>query len=246
MTEEHNGPSRFDAKLLDKLVDGELDADARRELLSALDETSGGWRRCALAFLEAQAWRSELRVVVGKSGSPESQNAKVACIRRSPFWQIRRAAVLAAALTMAFVTGWLLGPRGHGRRDDNVPVVAAGIRPSDESDGVPPDDERPGPEVLGTLAPAPVRLAGVLALQVDDQGKPREIRIPVLEGPGVDTRWLLQQPPAIRASVVQALERRGHKVEAHRQLLTVDLKDGRKLVLPVDEVDVRFAHRVYQ
>jgi hypothetical protein len=68
----------------------------------------------------------------------------------------------------------------------------------------------------------------------------------VIEGPGIDTRWLLEQPPAIRASVVQALERRGHKVEAHRQLLTVNLKDGRKLILPVDEVDVRSANRVYQ
>ncbi len=49
--------------LLDRLVDGELPADERRALLQSLDSRPDGWRRCALAFLEAQSWRSELRTV---------------------------------------------------------------------------------------------------------------------------------------------------------------------------------------
>jgi hypothetical protein len=86
----------------------------------------------------------------------------------------------------------------------------------------------------------------MLALEVDDHGQPRTLQVPVIEGRGIDVRWLLEQPPAIRASVVHALERRGHRVEAHRQLVTLGLKNGRKLILPVDEVDVRFAGRVFQ
>ena len=44
----------------DRLVDGELSEEDRRELLAGLDDEVGGWRRCALAFLEAQCWKQSL------------------------------------------------------------------------------------------------------------------------------------------------------------------------------------------
>ncbi len=55
-----------DRRVLDRLVDGELGVDERRELLAALDDEPGGWRRCALAFLEAQAWRWQLGRMAGE------------------------------------------------------------------------------------------------------------------------------------------------------------------------------------
>ena len=45
----------------DRLVDGELTTDEYREMLTTLDEEPGGWRRCAMAFLEAQAWTWEIQ-----------------------------------------------------------------------------------------------------------------------------------------------------------------------------------------
>ena len=62
----HSRPNRVlgqnpdDPRLLDLLVDGELTPGERRELLTRLDEQPEGWRRCALAFLEAQAWQQDL------------------------------------------------------------------------------------------------------------------------------------------------------------------------------------------
>ena len=50
----------FDDVLFDRLVDGELSAAERRTLLASLDGRPSGWRRCALAFLEAQTWQDEL------------------------------------------------------------------------------------------------------------------------------------------------------------------------------------------
>ena len=47
-------------ELLDRLVDGELSEAAYRQTLDRLDETPDGWRRCAMSFLEQQAWRREL------------------------------------------------------------------------------------------------------------------------------------------------------------------------------------------
>ncbi len=51
---------RNQRRVLDRLVDSELGPQQRREVLAALDEEPGAWRECALAFLEAQAWRLQL------------------------------------------------------------------------------------------------------------------------------------------------------------------------------------------
>src|SRR5689334_5820758 len=50
-----------DERLLDLLVDGELDDPRRRQLLLTFEEKPSGWRRCALAFLEAQSWGSSFK-----------------------------------------------------------------------------------------------------------------------------------------------------------------------------------------
>jgi hypothetical protein len=52
-------PEHLDA-WLDRLVDGEVAEPQRRALLSRLEQSPDGWRHCALAFLEAQAWREAL------------------------------------------------------------------------------------------------------------------------------------------------------------------------------------------
>jgi len=104
---EINDPETLDARLFDRLADGELDEAGRRALLSRLDDIPGGWRRCALAFLEAQAWRSELRVTAGRSDVAVVAPA----FRRgglSRGVRARRAARLALALVAAFTCGWLI------------------------------------------------------------------------------------------------------------------------------------------
>ena len=53
--EQFSDDARFD-----RLVDGEASPEEYRELLATLDDEPGGWRRCALAFLEAQALEREL------------------------------------------------------------------------------------------------------------------------------------------------------------------------------------------
>ena len=51
---------------LDLLVDGQLNDEERRRLLSRLDATPDGWRRCALSFVEAQMWQQDLGGIVPK------------------------------------------------------------------------------------------------------------------------------------------------------------------------------------
>ena len=68
---------------LELLADGELDEDARRELLLRLDQTSDGWRRCACAFLENQCFREAFqRAPAAEPAEPGSPQ-----IERNSLWK---------------------------------------------------------------------------------------------------------------------------------------------------------------
>jgi hypothetical protein len=57
----------------------------------------------------------------------------------------------------------------------------------------------------------------------------------------------MDQPSALPPFVLQALERAGHRVRQDRQFVPIDLDDGRRVVLPVDQVEVQFVgHREFQ
>lgn len=249
MNRDHVAPETADQELLDLLVDGELDAARRRELLLQLDSLPGGWRQCAVTFLEAQAWSSDLRGADQEPGGGSLRTSSAAPARRLPVDRLRNWSILATSVVCAFVAGWISRPTPA------APVTASAVAPTvniaeqklvaaEGTEGETASLEK-SPDA-GEPAAGGMRVAGVLTLKFDDDGQEREMKLPVLDGSDIDVREWLDQPPAINASAVQALERRGHKVESHRQLLTVNLKDGRKLFLPVDQVGVRFAHRVYQ
>src|SRR5258708_3997103 len=116
MNDEINDAGTLDERLFDRLADGELDTAARRALLSRLDDVPGGWRLCALAFLESQAWRSEMRLAAGKSGTAV-MSREIARGDRAQVAHSRRASLLALALVAAFAGGWLVRPGGEAVRD---------------------------------------------------------------------------------------------------------------------------------
>jgi len=99
-------------RLIDLLVDDELDPGARRSLFDRLDAEPDGWRRCALAFLETQSWRAAI--------APMACEPAPARVRRG-----NRALGLvgiAAALLGAFVLGWAMHG-GTPRRGEVVAVL---------------------------------------------------------------------------------------------------------------------------
>jgi anti-sigma factor RsiW len=104
---------------IDLLLDGELPAEERRALLLRLDATADGWKRCALAFLEAQAWREAFQ-----QPACEVLPKPIAAIRprahKFPPWLARAAVVMAA-----FGLGWAARiPRGEAAKPSvaSVPV----------------------------------------------------------------------------------------------------------------------------
>jgi hypothetical protein len=98
---------------LDRLVDGDLNADQQRALLTALENQPDGWRRCALAFIEAQTLRGEFRRM---AAADEAANQQLdvreqpsvifrGVARRHSAMRTLRWLAIAASLLVAFTLG---------------------------------------------------------------------------------------------------------------------------------------------
>ena len=249
MNDENQMSPNDDARLLDLLADGELDGHERRELLVRLDAEPDGWRRCALAFLEAQAWRHGLQAISHEPAPTGVTEALAAAAvgrpQRAP--SVTSVLALAATFLLAFGLGWALHvPRSAMENVPSSRELASGPEHS-TAPATHGDPEAATDTVAGAQSAAsPIRAVGVLTWSVDDNGEERTVVMPVVEGPGIDEEWLRRQPSVVPASLRRTLESRGHHVEEHRELINLSLEDGRQLLVPVDKVEVRFANRVYQ
>src|SRR4029079_16724183 len=103
---------------LERLVDGELAADEYRALLASLDDEPGGWRRCALAFLENQALAGELGAIRSKLDlssnsdqvAPTEKHERVRRTRQQIWRQMPVLLAMAASFLAAFALG-VVAPR---------------------------------------------------------------------------------------------------------------------------------------
>lgn len=225
---------------IDLLVDGELDEPRRRALLLALEVAPDGWRRCALAFLEAQTWRGTLGGAAVAAVAPARQLATPipatpavapAMRKRSGRLPARGSLLaLAASLAIAFATGhWW---RGAVPAESAPQGMAKNLQPP------PPAAPEPAPGSGHSLDGAQL-----VSLEVaHGQGTQRHtVQLPVFDHQKPQEQWLAQAEAAGPTPAVLAeLERRGIQVSQRRQLVPVTLSDGRELIVPVKEVDLQF------
>jgi hypothetical protein len=245
-----------DDRRFDLLVDGELSPPERRDLLANLDDEPGGWRRCALAFLEAQAWREDLGAL--RQEATVSDSSTSVSSSQGHHWLFRTSGTLsamAASFLVAMALGWWIYGRGDsGDVAPGVPVeVAEEVLPP-----VAPAIE-PAPQLVRE-EPGEVRQPGMMPDERADhwrwvtltpeQGIPdgtQPVRLPAVEADAVDEAWLQSLPAGVPGEVLDALRQAGHRVRHHRQIVPFPLEDGRSLLVPVDEVDVRYVgNKLYQ
>ncbi|MCA9203939.1 MAG: hypothetical protein KDA59_12865 [Planctomycetales bacterium] len=229
----------IDDRQLARLVDGELTRSEYREVLRSLDDSNDGWRRCALAFLEAQAL-SEALGPAGQSpaaDSPQTSESLIVSARRSHVWPVALAA--AASFLLAFGLGL---------------VVRHALQNQFDSPGNPMMASVDGPSVIGTPNDAGPKQAageaipsfnGAVRLVVDDgRGQRREVELPVR---GFDPSSTTADPMAgLPPALVDVVERMGHDVDRHEQFVPVALDDGSHLVIPVEHMRIVPVSRKYQ
>jgi hypothetical protein len=253
----------FDAALLDRMVDGEIDDRQQREVLARLDDEPDGWRRLALAFVEAQVWRNELRCEAdahGAASSPVASSPTASSptgiaaplpvtvprgpsIQRPDVPRWNRALAIAASILVAFTLG--LVSRGYWPRGG----IENGIRPSSGDQGALFDGELAEGAQIGEMTAAPLAAGdgrgrasahGQPTIRLAVQGRESSIDLPLVDAADVDPRWLNSPPTAVPRHVQTALERTGYRVQQQRQIVPIDLEDGRKVFVPVDQIEVQF------
>jgi hypothetical protein len=224
---------RDEERVLDRLVDGELGEAEHRELLAGLDDEPGAWRRCALAFLEAQTWRGELSTLAAEPlvASPARKSLK-----RSSIWGLCLA--VAASLLVAFGLGMkyqsvgrLLQAGNSPRQSNDEPSQWA----QDEWSEPEEDWSRPEAESVAE-SPAEVGQTITLALADGDEAE-REIRLPVSNAAEGDQAWN-ESESTMPSELLQSLQQGGLEVRRQQRFMPIDLSDGRRLIVPIEEIEI--------
>lgn len=214
--------------MIDRLVDGELTEQEQRELLTACEADPERWKDMALAYVEAQTWRSELSNVVKEpqtpptilrmedSVTPRSQLSSTppsSTRQRSTSWRMFQ---VAAMLFLSLTVGY-----GVGTINLDSP-------------------EQPPGSNVAVEPTAPIN-GEQLVVWVPDQesGGLQPMQVPVNNVTNLD-RSKLNQHQELSRELSNALTDDGHEVTQHRTWHPVQLRDGRGAFIPTDNINVQF------
>jgi hypothetical protein len=222
-----------DETLFDRLVDGEISSADRRRLLASLDDRPGGWRRCALAFLEAQSWRTDLgRAVREAEMAPASSHALPATAVNN--WFARRRAMAGLAIAAGLLVGFGLGSIWQGGGNGS-----AGVGKGPDNRLVEVTDP---PESVSPVN----RSRDALTFWVrDSAGAAQPVHVPLVDAGTLDRQLGVQFRPGLPESVREHLERNGYDVQSTRRYAPLWLENGRSLVVPVEDTRIVPVRPVY-
>jgi hypothetical protein len=218
-----------DDSVFDRLVDGELAADERRELLASLDEVPEGWRRCALSFLEAQCLRESFGQLVHDAAATTDMVATTGSPRRTP---IRRTMdrglawlAIAASLLVAFTLGTITrnggAPIAGNQTVSTEPQIAEVVPPPHSL----PSDASTAHDALTLF----VR---------DDTGQTRPLRVPLVDAGTLGKQLGLQFQSGVPADVRAQLQNRGFDIRSKQSFAPLWLENGRPMLVPVEDTKI--------
>ncbi|MCE9544241.1 MAG: hypothetical protein K8T25_01765 [Planctomycetia bacterium] len=250
-------------RAIDLLVDGELSDADERALLASLDaedrSATSAWRRVALAFVEAQCLRRQMRgmtddtrqsapphqAIAGRSATDGGQPAldEVTAAQRAS--QNRRSATrrwqIVLAMAASFLIAFALGSLYRGTavtQGQASPIAATGPAVATVANG---STTAPVAAVAAMPAPAsgPLPPSIGAAAPAVDHSTDRSADAPIVLVRN-QTSGMADDSPAVPQRVVDALRRMGHRVEQRRATVPVRLPDGRTVTMPLEQLDVDY------
>jgi hypothetical protein len=209
---------------LDRLACGELDETTRKNLFAWLDAEPLRWRGCALALLESQSWNESLEGITladnKETCDRELRRGQETRAERRTAFRWAAVASLAAVLLLAFT----LGALSRGWLAPQVDAIVENKLPPASEHGTEKDPAGPLmatvslPPELGSEIPATLQIP---VRSVGDSG-PRGASTPISEFD--QHKW----------------ERLGYQLTKERRYLPAQLPDGKKVVVPVDQVKANY------
>ena len=208
---------------LERLIDGELSPAELRTLVSSLDEEPELWRRCALTFIEAQAYSQEMPVLRRSLELPQAREMTRVPPRTKPgdnAWLTLLA--VAASFLLAFGLG-LIAPTffSRGRQDS---IANGNFYPSAEM----PLAQASSPDLNN------LRNIGNVQLVVDGGDPSQSRQVPVFETQQDLSGVFADSAPSIGPDLVELLRRHGYEVEQEQRYVPAALDDGRQMIVPLE------------
>jgi hypothetical protein len=207
---------------LQRLVDGELSGAEYKEALLALEEDpttceSNAWRRCALSFLEAQAFELGAKSWIDARNRGESvelavenaslvENAKPR--RKFPLWMTLPA--MAASLAGAFWVGGLMNDLTRPAK----PILVNA-----------PTRIQRAPEIEQLASDGPI----FVSFSADDEE----------EGAFDPDAWMQGAVTPLSPEVQAQWQRRGYTLRSSRRIIRkTTLPDGREIRVPFEQYEM--------
>ena len=221
--------------MYDRLVDGELSREEYRQFLASLDEEPGGWRRCALAFLEAQALRQDIADLVPKpSEVPARHNISDSshCVTRAMNTRdTRLKPILAVAVSFLIAFGLGISIRGWWPASDAFAPHGAQIV-GRQQESLQFLSQREVPDT----SPTPINPPLPRTVRVVMGGE--QLDLPVDVAKWHEDNWLNHPQSVMPDRIIGAFQRMGHDVHRRHHYFPFDLQNGRQLVVPIEEVEI--------
>lgn len=246
---------------IELLVDGELDEYLRQDLLVRLNNISGGWRCCALSFLETQCFRETFKtessffklekiesvlenpfanrphdslLIQMKAGKETSRNSRKSRRDWRPLFAATAGGFLAALVISALLTSTITDTNPFSRITPSTHSNAIVSANNPLSPPAVPSNLHGASDSTNT-SPVPLRVVTLKSTSDDLDG----ISVPCVETDhypvSLSTLRKTEDNP-----YAEYLRRKGHQVETVYEDLMFPLGDGRMVILPVDTINVQY------
>ncbi len=224
---------------LQRLLDGELDHAQRCRVLGQLDEQPSQWRMVALALLEEQAFCREL----GSQSQRDPQVSRSASIAladgkhsksNANSGSISRWLPMALAASLLVGVGVSAGNWLASRFDSSSPsdskIVGGSMAVAEPTTS----DQKPFD--FASLTPV-----GQLnfASDMNSQSNGNSIQVPMYEAAPEQFKQMLIAQQQQMQQWNDQLRRRGFELEWHPEMLESRLPDGRAVIVPIQQVNIR-------
>lgn len=231
---QNTGNTSVDEMTLMRLVDGELNSAERIQVLQKLESQRGGWRECALAFIEDQAWKQAMATPAPAAATTKLDSSVTKTIasplpaNSSQGMTWASWAAIAAGLILAFAAGSFLRFDNGGANNQVVQTDGAAKThrqsraPSNAiaTNADPTEREQPKPQIAGDLA--------------KPNAAPLEKESPVYV---VDNEFW-DHKSSLPEDFQERLEKLGVNVERKRGLMPIRTNDGQDWIVPYEELQV--------
>lgn len=230
---------------LDLLVEGELSRKERRSLMKRLSQETDGWKRCATAFLEAQALSQSIQGLVQQglidSGSA-SRPPKPSPRSDSLPGRVGLRVVAGLAATLLICLSFYVGRQSAPQLSNSKLASVEQTQPDFANKAEIELEQQMMREV--SLRLASVQLPDTQIVAIADLKTADATRfVPIIRNAHLEQQLAFLPQPRVPDYLDRNLERSGWKVKVQRQLLSVNAPDGHRQIFPIDSVDYHYVGR---